>query len=103
MKRQARPPKKQKLITVTPKRTEKKVLVLIEHTIPKRLETQKVHVTLKNNGKRIDRNIIEVAGTGEAETSFSVTDDLDANDISIAAFVGDDYSENLQHVVVSIE
>ena len=102
-KSKQKPPKKQKLITVTPKRTEKKVSVLIEHTIPKRLETQKVHVTLKNNGKRIDRKIIEVAGTGEAETSFSVPDDLDANEISIAAFVGDDYSENLQHVVVSIE
>jgi hypothetical protein len=95
--------KKQKLIKVIPKRTIDGVSVLIEHTIPKQLEVQQIHVTLKQDGKRLERKIIDVSGTGNAEISFPAPSDLKNTDLSVAAFVGDDYSENLQHVVTSIK
>jgi hypothetical protein len=95
--------KKQKLIKVIPKRTIDGVSVLIEHTLPKQLELQQIHVTLKQDGKRLERKIIDVSGTGKAEISFPVPSDLKNTDLSVAAFVGDDYSENLQHVVTSIK
>ena len=95
--------KKQKLIKVIPKRTIDGVSVLIEHTLPKQLELQQIHVTLKQDGKRLERKIIDVSGTGNAEISFPAPSDLKNTDLSVAAFVGDDYSENLQHVVTSIK
>ena len=95
--------KKQKLIKVIPKRTIDGVSVLIEHTIPKQMDGQKVHVTLKQDGKRLERKIIDISGTGKTEISFPVPSDLRNADLSVAAFVGADYSDNLQHVVTSVK
>lgn len=95
--------KKQKLIEVIPKRTNEGVLVLIEHTVPEKMDMQKIHVTLKQDGKRLERKIIDVSGTGKAEISFPVPSDLRKTDLSVAAFVGADYSRNLQHVVTSVK
>jgi hypothetical protein len=67
------------------------------------MDMQKIHVTLKQDGKRLERKIIDVSGTGKAEISFSVPSDLRKTDMSVAAFVGADYSRNLQHVVTSVK
>ena len=95
--------KKQKLIVVKPKRTNQGISVLIEYTIPKQMEAQKLHVTLKNNGKRVERKMIGVSGTGRVEILFSISSSLETTDLGIAAFVGDDYAGNLEHVVVAIK
>ena len=94
--------KKQKLIKVIPRQTNENILVIIEHTIPKQMDVQKIHVTLKHDGRRLDRKIIDVSGTGKTEILFPVPSDLKKADLSVAAFVGADYSKNLQHVVTSI-
>jgi hypothetical protein len=67
------------------------------------MDMQKIHVTLKQDGKRLERKIIDVSGTGKAEISFPVPSDLRKTDMSVAAFVGADYSRNLQHVVTSVK
>ena len=90
--------KKQKLIKVIPKRTIDGVSGFIEHTIPKQLAVQQIHVTLKQDGERLERKIIDVSGAGKTEVAFPIASELKKNDLSIAAFVGDDYSENLQHL-----
>ncbi len=95
--------KKQKLIKVIPKRTIDGVSVLIEHTIPKQLEVQQIHVTLKQDGERLERKIIDVSGAGKTEVAFPIPSDLRNTGLSVAVFVGDDYSENLQHVVTSVK
>jgi hypothetical protein len=79
------------------------VTVSIQHTIPKQLEIQKVHVTLKNDGKQIERKILEVSGTGNTELTFSVPDNLTTSSLRIAAFVGADYPTNLQIVQEEIQ
>ena len=95
--------KKQKLIQVIPQRTGDGVSVLIKHTISKQLDTQKIHVTLKHSKKQLERKIIDVSGTGEHEVAFLVPAEMNDNNLSVAAFVGDDYPNNLQHVVVTID
>lgn len=95
--------RRQKFISVTPERTNEDISVLIEYSVPKRLGAQKVHVTLKNNGQRVERKIIDVSGEGKAETTFSISSSSESDGLSIAAFIGSEYSENLQHVVVKVE
>ena len=77
--------------------------MLIKHTIPKQIETQKNHVTWKHNKKQVERKLIDVSGTGEHEISFLVPAEMNEDNLSVAAFVGDDYPNNLQHVVVTID
>ncbi|MGI9446668.1 MAG: sulfatase family protein [Pirellulales bacterium] len=102
-KNKPKKPKKQKLIKVIPKRTIDGISVVVEHTLPEQMDGQKVHVTLKQDGKRLERKIIDVSGTGKTEISFPVPSDLRNADLSVAAFVGADYSDNLQHVVTSVK
>ena len=104
-RRKNKPTKKknQKLIQVIPRRTGKGVSVLIKHTIPKQVNIQKIHVTLKHNKKQVERKLIDVSGTGEHEVSFLVPAEMNDDNLSVAAFVGDDYPNNLQHVVVTID
>ena len=47
--------------------------------------------------------LIDVSGTGEHEVSFLVPAEMNDDNLSVAAFVGDDYPNNLQHVVVTID
>jgi N-sulfoglucosamine sulfohydrolase len=102
-KNKPKKPKKQKLIKVIPKRTIDGISVVVEHTLPEQMDGQKVHVTLKQDGKRLERKIIDVSGTGKTEISFPVPSDLRNADLSVAAFVGAVYSDNLQHVVTSVK
>jgi N-sulfoglucosamine sulfohydrolase len=95
--------KKQNLIQVIPRRTGEGVSVLIKHTIPKQVNTQKIHVTLKHSKKQIERKIIDASGTGDHEVAFLIPAEMNDDNLSVAAFVGDDYPNNLQHVVVTID
>ena len=73
-------------------------VVRIAHTLPKRLGTQKIHVTLKDAGnKRVERIIKEVVGSGELRMSFQIPKRHSSNAYSISAFVGSEYSTNLLH------
>ena len=90
--------KKMKLIKVSATQENNVVTVSIQHTIPKQLEIQKVHVTLKNDGKQIERKILEVSGKGNTGLTFSVPDNLTTSSLRVAAFVGADYPTNLQIV-----
>jgi N-sulfoglucosamine sulfohydrolase len=95
--------KKMKLIKVSATQEDNVVMVSIQHTIPKQLEIQKVHVTLKNDGKQIERKILEVSGKGDTELTFSVPDTLTTSSLRIAAFVGADYPTNLQIVQEEVQ
>ena len=73
------------------------VKLTLAHKIPKRLKEQLLHVTLKNgSGKRIERKVLKASGTGEIEVQFDVPKDLQGNKVSFAAFIGVDFSKNLQ-------
>lgn len=80
--------------------------VVVRHKIPNELGKQKLHVTLKaasidpkvKPDRRIHREVVEVAGSGETTIKFDIpsTDKLQA--IRFAAFIGKDYQSNLQHI-----
>ena len=73
------------------------VKLTLAHKIPKRLKEQLLHVTLKNgSGKRIERKVLKASGTGEIEVQFDVPKDLQGNKVSFAAFIGAEFSKNLQ-------
>ena len=75
------------------------VTVQIAYTVPKQLGTQKIHVTIKDGaGKRIDRKIVEVKGNGTARIEFSVPQKVAKDSVQFAAFIGEDYQVNLQHL-----
>ena len=95
--------KKLKLIKVSTTRKDNVVMVSIEHTIPKQLEIQKVHVTLKNDGNRLERQVLEISGRGKTEATFMVPDTLTTAPLSVAAFVGKDYPSNLQTVQEKVQ
>ena len=92
-----------KLIKVSATQENNVVTVSIQHTIPKQLEIQKVHVTLKNDGKRFGRQVLEISGAGKTEATFMVPDILTTAPLSVAAFVGKDYPSNLQIVQEEVE
>ncbi|MGB0580973.1 MAG: hypothetical protein ACPGVU_14835 [Limisphaerales bacterium] len=77
-----------------------KLLVKIPHAFPKRLGEQQVHVTLKGGRglKRIHREIKSAAGTGVLEFEFELPRDVPDQVIGVAAFVGKDYQNSLQHL-----
>ena len=73
------------------------VKLTLAHKIPKRLKEQLLHVTLKDgSGKRIERKVLKASGTGEIEVQFIVPKDLQGNKVSFAAFIGAEFSKNLQ-------
>lgn len=76
-----------------------KIIVTINHRLPQNLGTQKFHVTLKGvGGKRIERIVKSAGGAGELEFQFKVPPAaLQAGTLTVAAFVGEEYSRNLLH------
>ena len=76
------------------------VTVTVHHDLEAELGKQPVYVTLKagQQGKRIDRKMIEVAGSGEVEVTFEVPSEVPTAVVQFAAFVGKDYASSLQHV-----
>ena len=70
--------------------------IAIQHTLPQELGEQKLHVTLKDgDGKRIDRKVVTISGKGLAEIEFDVPK---IDRVRFSAFVGEDYTSNLQHI-----
>lgn len=94
--------RKRKLISIVPgdAKSGEPLTVTINHKLPKALGEQKVHVTLKSgNQKRLDRKVIKVSGTGQTTVTFNVDAGKIVNGrVLYAAFVGEDYGSNLQHV-----
>ena len=75
------------------------VTVKIRHDLKQNLGEQKLHVTLKDGpkGKRIERQVVTITGKGTASVTFDVPSDI-AGSVSVAAFVGEEYASNLQHL-----
>lgn len=75
------------------------VMVSIIHSLPARLGSQKLHVTLKDeNEKRLERQVISVKEEGTAELTFSLKGKSPGASVSLAAFIGEDFQHNLQHI-----
>jgi N-sulfoglucosamine sulfohydrolase len=76
-----------------------KAEVTIRHTLPADLGKQLLHVTAKRaDGKRIDRKVLTIDGTGKVEVTFAIPDEAELQAVSYAAFVGKDFPGSLQHV-----
>ena len=76
------------------------VTLTIAYVVPAEMGTQKVHVTLKGEAslRRIERRVLEITGTGKLNVTFKIPSDLSGDQISVAAFVGEDYPQSVQHV-----
>ncbi len=98
-----RPKNRQKLIELILPETihaGESVTVRISHSLNKIHGGQSLHVTLKQGpqGKRVERKVVKVSGKGIAELTFEIPQEVAGNIVSIAAFVGEEYSANLQHI-----
>ena len=81
---------------ITPGQPAKLTLI---HKVPKQLGEQLLHVTLKDgSGKRIERKVLKLSGSGEVEFDFEVPKVLQGNRVSFAAFIGAEFTKNLQHL-----
>ncbi len=80
--------------------TGQSLVIKLRHTLPAELGEQLAHLTLKEGAeaRRVERKVIKVSGTGVAEVSFDIPATVQDNVISFAAFVGQDYPTNLQHL-----
>ncbi|TWU04495.1 sulfatase family protein [Stieleria varia] len=79
--------------------------------LPEALGEQKMHVTLKQcepnaktGGIRLERQVVAVSGKAEKLVRFTVSKDSLKKDpilsgLSVAAFIGEDFTSNLQHIV----
>ena len=76
----------------------------VQYAIPSKLEPQqKMFLTLKNAGnQRIERKEIAISGKGNASVSFKVVSGLQPHSLGIAAFVGEDFQNHLQHVQAKV-
>lgn len=80
----------------------KPLVVKVRHTVNVDLGEQPLHVTFKAGpeGARVDRQIVKIQGTGVAEVTSDVPDPVPGGVVHFAAFVGEDYQSNLQHVQI---
>jgi N-sulfoglucosamine sulfohydrolase len=78
----------------------KPVTVKVRHQVPADLGQQLIHVTVKAGPefKRLDRQVVKVSGGGIVEVTFDVPIALASNTIRFAAFIGEDYARNRQHL-----
>ncbi len=105
-RRQQPEPPEQELIALTlPKSAAvgQTLTVQIPHQLPQALGTQQLHVTLKDGqSRRIARKVVAIVGAGTATVEFTVPDDLQTQNVFIAAFVGPEFAANLQHINQSL-
>lgn len=74
--------------------------VAVHHKLPADIGKQKLYVTLRSkSGTRIKRKVVQVAGEGVANVAFRIGPKVKADNVVLAAFVGEDFESNLQHVV----
>ena len=78
----------------------KPLVVKVRHTLEAGLGEQLVHVTLKAGpeAKRVDRKVVKVSGDGVIEVTFDVPEAVPGNVVHFAAFIGEDYASNKQHL-----
>ena len=78
------------------------LVVKVKHKVEADLGEQLVHVTLKagSQGKRVERKVVRVSGEGVVEVTFEVPATVADNTVHVAAFIGEDYAGNMQHVQV---
>ena len=78
----------------------KPLVVKVRHKLEAGLGEQLVHVTLKAGpeGKRLAREVVKVSGDGVAEVTFEVPASVPGNVVRLAAFIGEDYASNMQHL-----
>lgn len=70
--------------------------VSILHQLPQSLGEQRFHVTIKDaDGKRIERIVKTAAGSGTLDFTFEIPAKMAGKSISVAAFVGDEFTSNL--------
>jgi len=76
------------------------ITVKLRHRLGANLGTQRVHVTLKAGpeAKRVERQVLKVSGRGTAEVTFMLPASTRGQTVRFAAFVGEDYASNLQHL-----
>ena len=76
------------------------ITILVPHTLPARLGKQQLHVTLKGGRQlaRLERKVIAIEGKGVARITFQLPAEVRDDTIGFAAFVGEDYGSNLQHL-----
>lgn len=74
--------------------------VKVPHQLPEDLGEQLVHVTFKAGPeqKRVDRKVVKASGKGVLEVEFDVPAEVPGGVIGFAAFVGEEFSKNLQHI-----
>jgi N-sulfoglucosamine sulfohydrolase len=99
----ARPEKRSDLISLeTPESVAagQPLTIKIHHQVPDGLGEQLVHVTLKagSDAKRVERQIVKVTGTGIVEVTFELPATIPDNAVSFAAFIGEDFQRNRQHL-----
>ena len=76
----------------------KTVGIDIQHKLTDDLGEQLLHVTLKqgSKGNRVDRKVITIQGKGTEHVEFTLPESITDDQIQFAAFVGPEFSENLQ-------
>ncbi len=76
------------------------ITVIVHHDVEAELGTQLVHVTLKGGkqANRLQRKVIEVAGSGQVEVTFSLPEKIPDDLVSFAAFIGKDFQSHLQYL-----
>jgi N-sulfoglucosamine sulfohydrolase len=67
------------------------VVLRIRHQIPAALGAQKLTVTLKSGNQKLERQILDAAGTGTAEATFTIPATQSGQPVTFAAFVGTDF------------
>ena len=79
------------------------LVVSLGHELPKRLGTQQLFVTLKDeNQKRIERKELRITGAGTANVTFALPENRDPAMLNLAAFVGKDFQSNLHYIKGSV-
>ena len=78
----------------------KPLVVKVHHKVDAELGEQLVHVTLKAgpDAKRVDRKVVKVSGEGVVEVTFDVPATVPGNIVQFAAFIGEDFASNRQHL-----
>jgi N-sulfoglucosamine sulfohydrolase len=72
--------------------------IQIHYNLPAALGEQAFHVTLKNaKNVRVERQVKQVSGKGTLSFRFHVPQDMEPQILSVAAFVGKDYTTHLLH------
>lgn len=75
-------------------------VIRVEHHLTTAHTDQLLQVTIKQGSlqTRLERRVVTISGEGVAEIHFDLPAAITDNQISIAAFVGEEFQKNLQHV-----